>query len=79
MLHGIKHIDEAGSTAVITTHCNKVFRVRNSRNSRAARWLRNKLFHSTCPVCRIPDWKMEKYASTRFTRKSGSLLSSDIR
>ena len=28
----------------ITTHCNKTSMVNNSRNSRAARWLRNKWF-----------------------------------
>ena len=75
ILHGIKTIEKTGSQARITTHCHKTFTVNNSRNSRAARWLRNKWFGKICPVCQIPDWKLEKYASTRFKRHWGSLLS----
>ena len=74
VLHGIRTVDERGEIAVITTHCGKTFVVRNSRNSRAARWLRNKWFQSVCPVCRVPDWKLEKYDSTRFRRHHGSFL-----
>jgi len=74
VLHGIRTIEKIGDQARITTHCNKEFVVNNSRTSRAARWLRNKWFKGTCSKCRIPDWKMEKYASTQFTRHQGSLL-----
>jgi pyrrolysyl-tRNA synthetase-like protein len=75
VLHGIKTIEISGQHAVINTHCGRRFAVRNSRNSRAARWLRNKWFHGVCPRCGVPDWKLEKYAATRFSRKSGSDLS----
>ena len=78
LLHGIKTIDIAGRQARISTHCGRTFMVRNSRNSRAARWLRNKWFHGACPACRVPDWKMEKYAATRFSRRSGSDLSGGV-
>jgi pyrrolysyl-tRNA synthetase-like protein len=74
ILHGIKSIEKLGEQARITTHCDKTFIVNNSRNSRAARWLRNKWFGKTCPICRIPDWKLEKYSATRFKRHYGSLL-----
>ena len=74
VLHGIRSIDPRGEIAVITTHCGKSFVVRNSRNSRAARWLRNKWFRTVCPECRVPDWKLEKYDSTRFRRHHGSFL-----
>ena len=75
-LHGIRSIRVMGDTAQLITHCNKEFRIANSRNSRAGRWLRNKWFVSVCPECGIPDWKLEKYASTRFKRHQGSMLAS---
>ncbi len=74
ILHGIKSVEKRGNTAVIVTHCNKQFTVYNSRNSRAARWLRNKLYQGVCEACGIPQWKLEKYAVTRFKRKYGSDL-----
>ena len=74
ILHGIRSIEILGDQARITTHCNKTFLVNNSRNSRAARWLRNKWFKSVCSSCSIPEWKLEKYASTHFRRKHGSFL-----
>jgi len=74
VLHGIKVIEKMGDKARITTHCNEIFWANNSRNSRAARWLRNKWFKSACPACRMPEWKLEKYAATFFRRHHGSLL-----
>lgn len=74
ILHGIKSIEKMGEQARITTHCDKTFIVNNSRNSRAARWLRNKWFGNVCPICKIPGWKLEKYSSTRFRRHYGSML-----
>jgi pyrrolysyl-tRNA synthetase-like protein len=74
LLHGIKTVDLIGDQARITTHCNKAFLITNSRNSRAARWLRNKWFSGVCGVCRVPDWKLAKYSSTRFERHYGSTL-----
>jgi len=75
ILHGIKYMEKKGDTAVIITHCNERFIIRNSRNSRAARWLRNKIYHDVCKKCAIPDWKLEKYSATKFKRKYGSDLS----
>ena len=75
LLHGIKTIEVMGDQARITTHCNKTFVITNSRNSRAARWLRNKWFKGACGVCRVPDWKLAKYSSTHFKRHYGSALS----
>jgi len=74
LLHGIKAIEKLGDRACITTHCNKTFMVNNSRNSRAARWLRNKWFKGACPACGVPEWKLAKYSSTQFKRHYGSLL-----
>ena len=74
VLHGIRLVEVNGDTARLTTHCGRTFRVCNSRNSRAARWLRNKWFRATCSDCSVPEWKLEKYAATRFRRRQGSLL-----
>ena len=74
ILHGIKSVENMGPQARITTHCGKTFVVNDSRNSRAARWLRNKWFGNVCPVCKVPDWKLEKYSATGFKRHYGSLL-----
>ncbi len=73
-LHGVKSMKIMGETAWIVTHCNKEFTIKNSINSRAGRWLRNKWFVSVCPECRIPDWKLEKYSSTLFRHHHGSML-----
>ncbi len=75
VLHGIKTIEIIGDQARITTHCNKTFLITNSRNSRAARWLRNKWFKGACSVCRVPEWKLAKYSVTQFERHYGSALS----
>ena len=75
ILHGIKDIDTHGEYAIITTHCGETFRIRDSRNSRAARWLRNKWVKEPCKKCAIPDWKLEKYSNTFFNQSFGSDLS----
>ena len=76
LLHGIRTIEKMGDVARITTHCNETFMVNNSRNSRAARWLRNKWFTGSCSDCQVPDWKLAKYSSTQFRRHHGSDLGS---
>ena len=78
-LHGIKTIEKSGDIALLTTHCNKTFKINNSRNSRAARWLRNKWFKGICGVCRVPDWKVAKYSSTHFKRHYGATLSKEYK
>lgn len=74
IMHGIKTIEIKGNQALITTHCNETFTAFNSKNSRAARFLRNKWDYSPCPACRVPDWKLEKYGTTRFSQSYGSDL-----
>ena len=77
VLHGIKSITITGLRAEVVTHCNETFWVRNSKNSRAARWLRNKWYARPCGRCRVPDWKLEKYGTTFFKRGWGSSLAGD--
>ena len=74
LLHGIRTIEITGDQARVTTHCNKTFMITNSRNSRAARWLRNKWFRGVCGECRVPEWKLAKYSTTYFKRRYGSDL-----
>lgn len=74
ILHGIKSIKITGEIAEIITHCDEKFVVWNSRNSRAARWLRNKWCVCGCKACKIPQWKLEKYTRTMMTQKWGSSL-----
>ncbi len=70
VLHGIKSFERRGpSYAHVVTHCNEQTIIRNSKNSRAARWLRNKWYVRTCDKCAIPEWKVKKYSATVF--KSG--------
>ncbi|MDR2302247.1 MAG: hypothetical protein LBF38_09430, partial [Deltaproteobacteria bacterium] len=58
----------------ITTHCGLVFKVRDSANSRASRWLRAKQYTVACPSCRVPDWKIQKYGATVFSKRMGRTL-----
>ena len=74
ILHGIKSVERMGDRAELTTHCNERFIINNSRNSRSARWLRNKWFIGRCEKCAVPEWKIKKYSLTRFTRHWGSQL-----
>jgi len=73
-LHGIREVEKQGKSAIITTHCGKTFRVYNSRNSRAARWLRNKWIVEPCKDCKVPQWKLDKYSKTYFSQHYGSDL-----
>jgi pyrrolysyl-tRNA synthetase-like protein len=66
VLHGVKSIEIVGDRAIVTTHCEKQFTITNSRNSRAARWLRNKWYQASCETCAIPQWKLDKYSATFF-------------
>ena len=75
LIHGIRKIDIRGEYAEITTHCGKTFIVRDSRNSRAARWLRNKWAVKPCPACKVPEWKIEKYSKTFFEEHYGKVFS----
>jgi len=75
VLHGIKTINRLDAKhALVTTHCGEEFMVRNSRNCRAVRWLRNKWYDRACPACNIPEWKLSKFLATRFNRHYGSTL-----
>lgn len=73
ILHGIRTIDIKGDYATIVTHCGQEMYIRNSRNSRAARWLRNKWAVRPCPKCRVPEWKLKKYTATMFSEYGSDL------
>ena len=67
ILHGVKEIQQQGNMLVITTHCGEKFTCWDSKNSRSARWLRNRWWNAPCEKCKIPQWKLEKYSATIFT------------
>ncbi len=66
LLHGIKTLEKKGNYIKLELHCDKVLKVKDSKNSRAARWLRNKRMVKPCPECQVPDWKLDKYSKTAF-------------
>ncbi len=66
LLHGVRSVKLRGGFMEIQTHCGQSARIRNSRNSRVARHLRNKLFDKPCPRCRVPAWKVKKFEETAF-------------
>lgn len=68
ILHGLKSVERRGSSMVVVTHCNQKAVVKCSKNGRLARWLRNKWYEKPCPVCKVPAWKIEKYAGTTFLK-----------
>lgn len=74
ILHGVKSFKVRGPFADLVTHCDQRMVIRNSRNSRAARWLRNKWVFEKCAQCRIPAWKIRKFEATVFAEHWGSDL-----
>ncbi|MDR3088769.1 MAG: hypothetical protein LBU39_03015 [Desulfobulbaceae bacterium] len=74
VLHGVKSIAVNGDSATILTHCGETFTARDSRTSRAARWLRNKWYAKPCRRCQTPDWKIAKYSATVLNQKWGAGL-----
>lgn len=76
-LHGIKELSKQGDYIHITTHCGEHFTIYNSRNCRAARWLRNKWAVQPCKACQVPDWKLTKYSKTYFNSSYGSTLENE--
>lgn len=74
ILHGIQSMTYKGNKAEIITHCSEKFEIFNSKHSRAARCLRNKLFFQECSKCKIPDWKLKKYSVTYVNQDYGSRL-----
>ena len=76
-LHGIKEVQLKGQYIEAITHCGCFFRIYNSRNSRAARWLRNKWIVTPCKECKVPQWKLDKYSTTFFSQHYGKVLRHD--
>ena len=74
LLHGIKTIAKTAAGFEVETHCGLFFTAKDSANSRAARWLRAKQYAKACPACRVPQWKLDKYGNTVFSKKHGAIL-----
>ncbi|UCH71334.1 MAG: hypothetical protein JSV29_05370 [Candidatus Bathyarchaeota archaeon] len=54
ILHGVEKVENLGHFIRVTTYCKETILVKDSRRSRAARWLRNRWVKSVCKDCRIP-------------------------
>lgn len=67
VLHGVKKVERRGNLVEITTHCGETFTAWDSKSSRSARWLRNRWYKKPCPLCKVPQWKLDKYSATEFT------------
>ncbi|MFH1930952.1 MAG: pyrrolysine--tRNA(Pyl) ligase small subunit [Pseudomonadota bacterium] len=65
-LHGIRSVAKKGACIDFTTHCGQKMRIKNSKTSRVARWLRNKWYVRPCPRCKVPAWKLKKFSLTSF-------------
>ncbi len=78
-LHGIKTIVYRGEYAMLETHCGEKILIKNSRNSRAARWLKNKWYTQPCKRCKIPQWKLDKYGTVMFSDHYGKRLNYNIK
>ena len=74
ILHGISSIEKKGDYAIIRTYCGETLTIRNSRRSRATRWLRSKQALCACSKCKVPEWKLTKYSATVFSSHFGSDL-----
>jgi pyrrolysyl-tRNA synthetase-like protein len=66
ILHGLITVERQGEKMKVVTHCGQTAIVNCSKNGRLSRWIRNKWYAKPCPVCRVPEWKQEKYAKTAF-------------
>lgn len=66
VLHGIRSVASKGADVEFTTHCGQKVRLRDSKTSRVARWIRNKWYVRPCPGCKVPEWKLQKYSATSF-------------
>ncbi|MCL2528987.1 MAG: pyrrolysine--tRNA(Pyl) ligase small subunit [Coriobacteriia bacterium] len=63
ILHGIKEVESSGEWLLLSTHCGINFKVRNSKNGRGLRQLKNKSFNKPCKKCAVPGWKLEKFGA----------------
>jgi len=61
VLHGVKEVENLGAFIRISTHCGRIIMAKQSRRSKAARWLRNRWTKTICSRCDIPDWKIERF------------------
>ncbi len=65
ILHGVEKVDSLGRFIRVTTYCRTIILVKDSRRSRAARWLRNRWVAEICKDCHIPEWKIKRFSRER--------------
>ena len=62
-LHKIVSIEEYGYNLKLHTACGQYIVIRNSKRSKAARWIRNKWLKNTCKGCKIKSSETREYSS----------------
>ncbi|RLI42299.1 hypothetical protein DRO69_10550 [Candidatus Bathyarchaeota archaeon] len=65
ILHGVEKVDRLGRFIQMTTYCGETILVKDSRRSRAARWLRNRWVTTVCKNCHVPEWKIKRFSKER--------------
>jgi len=66
--HGVESVEIEGGFIRVRTYCGLTYVARDSRNSRAARWLRRGYLYRPCPQCGIPAWKQKRFRRTGAVR-----------
>jgi len=61
LLHGVREVKGSGDWIIVSTHCGETFKVRDSKNGRVHRQLKNHSYKGVCKKCAIPGWKLEKF------------------
>ena len=60
-LHKVSSINEFGNYVKLLTKCGQYIIVRNSRRSKAARWIRNGWIKRPCKGCKIKGEDLSKF------------------
>ncbi|MCP8318421.1 MAG: hypothetical protein L6N95_01150 [Candidatus Methylarchaceae archaeon HK01B] len=64
-LHKVSSIKEYGNYVKFITDCGQYIVVRNSRRSKAARWIRNGWMKSSCKGCKIKSGELSRFKICR--------------
>lgn len=60
-LHKVSSMDEYGNYVRLLTKCGQCIAVRNSRRSKAARWIRNGWMRQICKGCKIKSGELSRF------------------
>lgn len=61
-LHKIVSVEEYGYNLKLHTACGQYITIRNSKRSKATRWIRNKWLKTICKGCKIKSSEISEYS-----------------